>query len=93
LRDLKKKFIVFSSAGTARSEPAGVMEFGFNMLFKKLRDTGTVNRWPGSGRPRSARTRENDKPLFQIPQSTTDFVLPIIIGRTKSVEQLSWFRR
>jgi len=26
---------------------------GVHKLFKKLRDTGTVDRWPGSGRPRS----------------------------------------
>jgi len=32
---------------------------GVNKLFKKLRDTGTLNRRPGSGRPCSARTEEN----------------------------------
>jgi len=32
---------------------------GVNKLLKKLRDTGTVDRRPGSGRPRSARTEEN----------------------------------
>ena len=26
---------------------------GVNNLLKKLRNTGTVDRWPGSGRPRS----------------------------------------
>ena len=26
---------------------------GVNKLFKKLRDTGKVDRWPGSGSPRS----------------------------------------
>jgi len=31
---------------------------GVNKLFKKLRDTGTVNRRPASGRPRSVRTEE-----------------------------------
>jgi len=30
-----------------------------NRLLKKLWDTGTVDRRPGSGRPRSARTEEN----------------------------------
>jgi len=30
-----------------------------NKLFKKLRDTGTVDRRPVSSRPRSARTEEN----------------------------------
>jgi len=30
-----------------------------NRLLKKFRDTGTVNRLTGSGRPRSARTEEN----------------------------------
>jgi len=37
---------------------------GVNKLFKKLRDTGTVNRWPGSGRPCSAHTEENAKLLL-----------------------------
>jgi len=36
---------------------------GVNKLFKKLLDTGTVNRRPGSGRPLSARTQENAKLL------------------------------
>jgi len=31
---------------------------GVNKLLKKLRDTGTVHRRPGSGRPRSARTEK-----------------------------------
>jgi len=52
---------------------------GVNKLFIKLRDTGTVNRRPGSGRPRSACTEENAKLLLQkFPQSATDFVLPIV---------------
>jgi len=39
----------------------------------------TVNRRPGSGRPRSARTQENAKLLLhKLPQSATDFVLPIV---------------
>ena len=44
---------------------------GFNKLFKKLRDTGTVNRRPGSGsgRPRSARTEEYAKLLQKFPTS------------------------
>jgi len=47
---------------------------GVNKLFKKLRDTGTVNRRPGSGIPHSARTEENAKVLFRkFPQSATDF--------------------
>jgi len=33
---------------------------GVNKLLKKLRDTGIVDRRPGSGRPRSARTEENN---------------------------------
>ena len=32
---------------------------GVNKLFKKLSDTGTVDRRPSSGRPRSACTEEN----------------------------------
>jgi len=54
---------------------------GFNRLLKRLRDTGTVDRRPGSGRPRSARTEENGKLLLQkFSQSATDFVLPIVGG-------------
>jgi len=34
-------------------------KLGVNKLLKKLRDTGTVDRQPGSGRPHSARTEEN----------------------------------
>jgi len=45
-----------------------------NKLFKKLPNTGTVNRGPGSGRPRSVRTEENAKLLLQkFLQSATDF--------------------
>ena len=52
---------------------------GVNKLFKKLRDTGTVNRRLGSCRPRSARTEENAKLFLQkFPQSATDFVLPTV---------------
>jgi len=52
---------------------------GANKLLKKLRDTGTVDRRLGSGRPRSARTEENAKLLLQkFPQSATDFHLPIV---------------
>ena len=43
-----------------------------NKLFKKLWDTGTVNRRPGSGRPLSARTEENAKLLQKFPQSATE---------------------
>ena len=49
-----------------------------NKLFKKLRDTGTVDRRPGSGRPRSARIEENAKLLQKFLQFATDFVLPIV---------------
>jgi len=35
------------------------IKHGVNELLKKLRDTGTVDRRPGSGRPRSACTEEN----------------------------------
>ena len=51
---------------------------GVNKVFRKLRDTGTLNRWPGSGRPCSARTEENAKLLQKFPQSATDFVLPLV---------------
>ena len=52
---------------------------GVNKLLKKLRDTSTVDRRSGCGRPRSARTEENAKLLLQkFPQSATDFVLPIV---------------
>jgi len=51
---------------------------GVNKLFEKLRDTGTDNMRPGSGRPRSARTQENAELLQKLPQSATDFVLLIV---------------
>jgi len=35
------------------------MKSCINRLLKKFRDTGTVNRLTGSGRPRSVRTEEN----------------------------------
>jgi len=34
-------------------------KIGINRLFKKFRDTGTVDRRQGRGTPRSARTDEN----------------------------------
>jgi len=52
---------------------------GVNKLFKKLSDTGTVDRQLGCSRPHSARTEENAKLLLQkFPRSATDFVLPIV---------------
>jgi len=60
---------------------------GADKLFKKLRDTGTLNRRPGSGRPRSACTEENAKLFLQkFPLSGTDFVLLIV--RRSDQEQL-----
>jgi len=52
---------------------------GVNKLFKKLLDTGTVDRRPGSNRQHSVCTEENAKLLLQkFPQSATDFVLLIV---------------
>ena len=46
---------------------------GVNKLLKKLRDTGgTVDRRPGSGRPRSARTEENVETLSDLVLSQED---------------------
>ena len=42
------------------------------MLLKKLRDTGTVHRRPGSGRPRSARTEENVETVNELVLSQDD---------------------
>jgi len=42
-------------------------------LLKKIRKTGTVNRQPGSDRPRSARTDENT-------ETVDDLVGPIELG-------------
>jgi len=39
---------------------------GVNKLLKMLRDTGTVDRRPGSGRPRSACTEENNYALLPL---------------------------
>jgi len=50
-----------------------------NKLFKKLRDTDTVDRRPGSGRPRIACTEDNAKFLLQkFLQSATYFVVQIV---------------
>jgi len=40
-----------------------------NWLLKKLRDTGTVNRRPGSGRRRTARTDNNVQLVDELVQS------------------------
>jgi len=45
---------------------------GVNKLLKKLRDTGTVDRWPGSGRPRSACTEENVEAVTDLVSSHED---------------------
>jgi len=41
-------------------------------LLKKIRKTGTVNRQPGSGRPRSARTDENIETVDDLVLSQED---------------------
>jgi len=43
-----------------------------NRLLKKLWDTGTVDRRPGSGRPRSARTEENIETVNDLVLSQED---------------------
>jgi len=63
---------------TAEFSEKGWTKRGVINLFKKLRDTVTVNRRPGSGRPRSANNEENAKLLQKFPQSATEFVLPIV---------------
>jgi len=45
---------------------------GVNKLLKKLRDTGTVDRWPISGRPHSARTEENVETVNDLVLSQED---------------------
>jgi len=45
---------------------------GVNKLFRKLRDTGTVDRRPGSGRPSSARTEENVETVNDLVLSRED---------------------
>jgi len=45
---------------------------GVNKLLKKLRNTGTVNRRPGSGRLRSARTEENVETVHDLVLSQED---------------------
>jgi len=44
----------------------------FNKLLKNLRNTGTVDRRPGSGRPRSARTEENVERVNDLALSQED---------------------
>jgi len=45
---------------------------GVNKLLKKLQNTGTVDRRPGSGRPCSARTEENVETLNDLVLSQED---------------------
>ena len=47
---------------------------GVNKLLKKLRDTCTVDRRPGSGRLRSACMKRAKLLLQKFPQSATEFV-------------------
>ena len=65
-----------SSNATTRT--TNTTQRGVNKLFKKLHDSGTDNRRPASGRPRSAHTEENAMLLQKFPLSATDFVLPIV---------------
>jgi len=60
------------------------MEFGFKLL-KKLRDTGTVDRRPGSGRPRSARTEENVETVNDLVLSQEDKP-----QTHRTVREMSW---
>ena len=50
----------------------GWTKHGVNKLLKKLRDTGTIDRRPGSGRPRSARTEENVEAVYDLVLSQDD---------------------
>ena len=52
-------------------------KFGAYKLLKKLRDTGTVDRRPGSGRPHSARTEGNVKIVNDLVLSQEDMPLQI----------------
>ena len=45
---------------------------GVNKLFRELRDTGTVDRRPGSGRPRSVSTGENNETVNDLVFSQED---------------------
>ena len=79
-QDFDKKFAlegIHSKRLTDKFPEKSWTKRGVNKLFKKLRDTGTVNRRPGNDRPHSVRTEGNAKLLLQkFPQSATDFVLP-----------------
>jgi transposase len=45
---------------------------GINKLLTKIRETGTIERQPGSGRPRSARTNENVEKVHEMVLSQED---------------------
>jgi len=69
-QDFDKKFVFEGyAAKKLRDEflEKSWTKHGVNKLFKKLRDTGTVDRRPGSGRRRSVRTEENSKLLLSVP--------------------------
>jgi len=75
-QDFDKKFVfegVHSKELTDEFPEQCWTKCGVSGLFRKLQDTGTVDRRPGSGRLRSARAEENTKPLLQkFLQSATD---------------------
>jgi len=48
-----------------------------NKLLKYLHDTGTVDKRPGSGRPRSAHTEENIETVNDLVSSPEDKTLQI----------------
>jgi len=58
---------------------------GVNKLLKKLRDTGTVDRRPGSGRPRNARTEENVGTVNDLVLSQEDR-----LQTNRTVREISW---
>jgi len=60
------------------------IKHGVNKLLKKLRDTGTVERRPGSGRPRSAVPKKTLSFFFRSSRSLplTLFCRSAIVGRS-----------
>ena len=66
-QDFDKKFVFEGYTAkrlTDKFPEKSWTKHGVNKLLKRLRDTGTVDRQPGSGRPRSARTEKTLRQLI-----------------------------
>ena len=84
-QDFDKKFLFEAKRLTDEFPEKSWTKHGVNKLLKKLRDTGIVDRPPGSGRPRSARTEENVETVNDLVLSQQDKP-----QTHRTVHEISW---